>query len=223
MAGAESESADEGFAGLRRRFGIRLRGRSRPAAGDAEQIQFGRLAPRPTPSSAVAPPVEAAAPPPVEAAIDLSAAASACARVACAADVAQLEAALEDVAQLLAARGVIVWNWDPDVARLRAVAACRYSPQLLAQIPAVPRDANNATAAAFRSGDLCVVPAGDSSTGAVVAPVLSAAGTVGVLAIEMPAGREHHEAVQALTTMFAAPLAMFLYSAGAVAAHKRAV
>ena len=73
----------------------------------------------------------------------------------------------------------------------------------------MPRSANNAAAAAFRSGTLQVVLAkpGSTAKGAIVAPVLSSDGCVGVLSAEIRNGREADELTQSLAAIFAAQLA----------------
>ena len=72
----------------------------------------------------------------------------------------------------------------------------------------MPRSANNAAAAAYRSGTLQIVlarPGG--STGAVVAPIISVDGCIGALSAEIRGGAEMSEGVQALASIFAAQLA----------------
>jgi len=71
-------------------------------------------------------------------------------------------------------------------------------------------DANNAAAAAYRSAELRTV-AGDSSTpGALITPLLTADGCIGVLSVEMKGGSEKDESSQALATIFAAQLATLM-------------
>ena len=82
-----------------------------------------------------------------------------------------------------------------------------YSDRLLARLPRVGRETDNATAAAFRSAQTCVVKSRDLANGAVVAPMVTSGGCVGVLAIELQHGREQKESVRALATILAAQLA----------------
>jgi GAF domain-containing protein len=80
----------------------------------------------------------------------------------------------------------------------------------------VPRKADNAAAAAYRSGTLQIVlsrPGG--SSGAVVAPILTADGCIGALSAEIRSGGETSEGVQALAAIFAAQLAGVLAAAPA--------
>ena len=114
---------------------------------------------------------------------------------------------LKQVARILDAVGLIVWVWHPQAGELRPTRAHGYSDKVLAQLPKVGRDADNATASAFRSAQTCVVNSGDLTNGAVVVPLITPAGCVGVLAIELQHGREQRDSVRALATIFAAQLA----------------
>ena len=114
---------------------------------------------------------------------------------------------LQEVAGILEAVGLIVWVWHPQAAELRPALAYGYSDQVLAQLPKVGRDADNATASAFRLAHTCVVNSRDLASGAVVVPLITSAGCVGVLAIELQHGSEQRESVRALATIFAAQLA----------------
>jgi hypothetical protein len=78
-------------------------------------------------------------------------------------------------------------------------------------MPAVPRSADNAAAAAYRTGSQQIVlsrPGG--APGAIVAPILGADGCIGALTAEIKDGGEGSEAVQAVTTIVAAHLASVL-------------
>ena len=119
-------------------------------------------------------------------------------------DVAPL---LADVTRALDAAGLIVWIWDAAAASLGPAMSHGYSARVLAQIPSLPRDADNATAAAFRTGESCVIDGGAHASGAVVVPLLTADGPAGALAVELQQGREHLPSVLAAATMFAAVLA----------------
>jgi GAF domain-containing protein len=87
---------------------------------------------------------------------------------------------------------------------------------MIARIPPVPRSADNAAAAAYRSGRLQIVLARPGGTsGAIVAPILSADGCIGALSAEIRGGGETSEGIQALASIFAAHLAGVLSSAPA--------
>jgi len=114
---------------------------------------------------------------------------------------------LEEAVRILDAVGLIVWAWWPQATELRPALAHGYSDKVLAQLPAVGPDTDNATAAAFRSTHTCVVNGGDRASGALAVPLMPPAGCVGVLAIELRHGSEQKESVRGLVTIFAAQLA----------------
>ena len=118
-----------------------------------------------------------------------------------------VESLLPEAARILDAAGLIVWIWDPQASGLRAAMAHGYPHQMLAQLPAVTRDADNATAAAFRAAQTCVVRGNDRFRGAVVVPMMTPDGCAGVLAVEVKNGREQTESVHALAGLIAAQLA----------------
>jgi cytoskeletal protein RodZ len=117
---------------------------------------------------------------------------------------------LAEVARLLDAIGLVIWVWDPRSVDLRAVLAHGYADSLLAQLPAVSRTSDNATAAAFRSSETCIVAGSDRASGAVVVPLMTPGGCGGVLALEVPNGREQAAAVRGVATIFAAQLARWI-------------
>ena len=114
---------------------------------------------------------------------------------------------LEEAAKILDAVGLIAWVWDPQATELRPAMAYGYSERVLAQLPRVGRETDNATAAAFRSAQMCVVTGSDLANGALVVPLMTPAGCMGVLAIELQHGSEQRESVRALVSIFAAQLA----------------
>src|SRR3954465_2069404 len=79
---------------------------------------------------------------------------------------------------------------------------------MVAGVPPGGRTAHNTPAAAERSGTpQNALPRPGGAPGAVVAPILSADGCIGALSAEIRSGGETSESVQALATIFAAPLA----------------
>lgn len=122
----------------------------------------------------------------------------------------QVRPLLGDAATLLDASGLIVWIWDPTMEALMPALAHGYSDRVLAHLPGVGRDEDNATAAAFRTGGLCTF-AGDPRTGgALTLPLTTPDGCAGVLAIEVPSGREENPAVRATATILAALLSQLV-------------
>jgi hypothetical protein len=158
--------------------------------------------------------------PPVSRAVSpvLKAAAHLCTDFACIRDVQDLQQLLVRASDVMDAAGVVVWLGTG--AELQPALSHGYSAETRARLPNVPRDANNAAAAAYRSGDMQIVlsrPGG--AKGAIVAPILGAQGCVGALSAEIRGGGEASESVQALAAIVAAQLSGVL-SAGAPAQNK---
>ena len=126
-----------------------------------------------------------------------------------------LQRLLQQAGDILDAVGLIVWVWDPLAAELRPVLVHGYSDEVVAQLPPVTRDSDNATAAAFRSAQTCAISSCDQTTGALVVPLLPSAGCVGVLAIELRHGNEDKHSVRAIATILAASLAQIIDAARA--------
>ena len=133
-----------------------------------------------------------------------------CTRLARLSDRRGLPPLLDDAARVLDAMGLVVWCWDARAGSLRAELANGYFADTIAYLPAVPADADNAVAAAFRSRESCVVRGGPGLTGAVAAPLMGPGGCVGVLAIEVQSGGEEQESVRAFAAILAAQLASLL-------------
>ncbi len=121
-----------------------------------------------------------------------------------------LQMLLQDAAAILEASGLIIWAWDEQEDGLRPVMVHGYSEKLLAQLPTVRRDDDNATATAFRSGQTCAIKGRAHTSGALAAPLITPDGCVGVLAIELPPGREQEPFVRATATIFATMLAQLV-------------
>ena len=160
----------------------------------------------------VEPPAEAVAPPEPERApeIDLLGVARLCTEFSRVADPAGMQPQLQACVELLEANGLIVWLWDMTAAGLRPALACGYPEKLLAQLPTVGRDADNATAEAFRSGHACVIHGDAHASGALVVPLLGPDACLGVLALEFRHGREGRVASRAVATILGAALAQLI-------------
>ena len=137
--------------------------------------------------------------------IDFATAATLSSEMARLSDVASLQALLAHAADALGARGVIVWISGGD--NLIAAAAHGYEAAVLRRIPSIARDADNATAVAWRTGQPGTVPEDASGHGAIVAPMMSADGCVGVFAAEVRGGRERDAATCAVAAILASQLA----------------
>jgi hypothetical protein len=122
-------------------------------------------------------------------------------------DLPDLTRLLGRASNLMDASGLIVWIGSTSGADLRPVLAHGYSDTMLAKVPSVPRTADNAAAAAYRSGALQIVlTRPGTSPGAVVAPLLSPDGCIGALTAEIRDRGETSDSVQALAAIFAAQL-----------------
>ena len=159
------------------------------------------------PAADTTPAPEPAAAPTALFAPDLLAAARLCTELSQVYDTRDVAPLLQELARVIDAVGLIVWVWDPQAAELTPALPHGYSEEVLAQLPNVPRDARNATAAAFRSAQTCVVSGGDVASDALVVPLMTGAGCAGVLAIELQHGGAQREATRALATIFAAQMA----------------
>ena len=146
----------------------------------------------------------------------LKSAAQLCTDFARVSDVDGLKALLPPAARMMEASGLIVWLGNTSGIDLRPVLAHGYTAQTLARMPTVPRSADNAAAAAYRTGVLQIVLSRPgASDGAVVAPLVSQDGCIGALSAEITGGGEASEAVHALAVIFAAQLAGVLSAAAA--------
>lgn len=135
---------------------------------------------------------------------DLSAIARLCTQVCRVESPDEVKPLLQEAARILDATGVIVWLWDDAAGGLRAALSHGYADRMVAQLPAVRRDADNATAATFRTAHVQAIP------GALALPLIVPGGCAGVLAIELRDGREQAKAVRAVATIFAALLAQLV-------------
>lgn len=171
-----------------------------PAPAEAETIEGAKApAASPTPAKEPAP-----------FAPDFLAAAHLCTEFGRVENPNDLQQLLQEAARILDAMGLIVWVWDEIAAELRPALAHGYSDKVLAQVPGVTRDADNATAAAFRTAQTCAITGSEHTSGALVVPLLTPAGCAGVLAIELQHGSEQSRSVRAVATIFAAQLAQLI-------------
>jgi hypothetical protein len=139
-------------------------------------------------------------------AVDLAAAADLCTALSRVVTSAALPDMLARTAALVDATGIIVWMGSGD--ELFAVMSHGYDPRSIRRLGAIARGSDNATAEAWRTGELRTVAGDLVSNGAIVAPMFGPESCVGVLAAEVRHGREQDPATQAVTIMIAAQLAM---------------
>jgi hypothetical protein len=146
-----------------------------------------------------------AAPPVVPVAMESLA--SVCTDLARLADTGAMPALLERTAAALDASGLVVWVADQDLKSLMPLAAHGYAASVLSRMGSLPVDSENATSAAFRTGQVQTVSAAGSSPGAIAAPLLSASGCLGVMSVEIRGEGEKHPARLAAAAIIAAQLA----------------
>ena len=175
---------------------------SSDAARDSEE--FARVIPVPAPAPVVETPIPWTTSPVLKAAADLAVAFG---KVNEAAELTRLMARTADI---LDASGVIVWMGNSVGGDLRPVLVHGYSQQSLSRMAKVQRSADNAAAAAYRTGELQIVPSRPGFRGAVVAPILRADGCVGAFSAEIQSGGETSEGVQAVASIIAAQLGCVL-------------
>ena len=85
-----------------------------------------------------------------------------------------------------------------------------YPQNLVTRLGTIPKDAENVTAAAFRTGLVQTVKADAISPGAIAAPLLTPGGPVGVMAAEVLNDGERREATRAAAAIVAAQLATLM-------------
>ena len=180
-----------------------------PVSGDASGDAFGPI------DFGLDVPVAAKAP-------DSEVVADLCSSMARVQDTRELQGLLERTARALDASGVIVWMPDGPQGSLRPVLAHGYASLSLSRMGIIHPAADNATATAFRTKSVVVVPAEVLASGAVVAPLISSEGCSGAMAVELREGVEATPQVRAVATILAAQLAT-MFTPVAVTAAPNAV
>jgi hypothetical protein len=142
-----------------------------------------------------------------EAQVDLAETARLCGDLARMKDSAELPALLARTADLLDAAGIVVWIAEQGGSMLRPAASHGYSEHTLAKIRALPADAENAVAVAYRNGRTEVVRGTHDRNGAIVSPINATTGCAGAMAAEIRHGAEASPAVQAVAAIISAQLA----------------
>jgi len=138
-------------------------------------------------------------------------------------DIEELRQLVGRAADVMDASGLIVWMGTPDGSQLVPALSHGYLPEIVSRFPPLARSAENAAARAYRTSQIQIVLARPGeSNGAIVAPVLSSRGCVGVLSAEIRGGGETSESVQALAAIFAAQLAGVIHSTPEAHEERRA-
>ena len=152
---------------------------------------------------------------------DLSVLAQLCSRLSRVDEAGEMAPLLQDLAAAIDAVGLMVWVWDSQSAALTATLQHGYPDEILAQLPNLSREARNATAAAFRTAQTCIVSGGDAVSDAMVVPLMTREGCVGVLAMELPTGSARSESIRATATILAAQMARVVGAGRPVSASNR--
>jgi hypothetical protein len=139
-------------------------------------------------------------------AVDIPGAARLCSELARVLDPADLPALLERSAALLNASGLIVWVGDRSGSALFPMFAHGYSSAALSRMRGIHRDDENATATCYRLAEDRIVPARSGDPGAIVTPIVTPEGCIGVLAAEVSEGIEGDADRRALAAILAAQL-----------------
>jgi hypothetical protein len=151
--------------------------------------------------------------------LDLLAAADLCTALGRVEDARQMPPLLREAALILGARGLIVWVWDSIAEELQPALVYGYPDKLVAQLPRLKPDADNLTAAAFRSSETLSIAGNAEASAALAVPLLRPGTSPGVLAIELPPGQEEADPVRAIAIVFAAMLAQLVGGAPVASSH----
>lgn len=155
------------------------------------------------------------APMPPQQPVRLDELAAVCADLARLSDTGAIPAILERAAGTIDASGLVLWVADERGAELLPIAAHGYASNVLSRMRGLPTDSENATAGAFRTGLLQTVRGDRNSNGAIAAPLVSPAGPLGVLALEMRHEGEKRPERLAAATIVASQLATIVGPAAA--------
>jgi hypothetical protein len=145
-----------------------------------------------------------------------------CADLSALTDVGALSGALERMAGILDANGVIVWLASNDAGSLSPVASHGFDQKLVSRIGRIPRDSANLTAAAYRENIARVSEATATAPAALAVALCGPSGTVGVLSVELKPNVTADEGRVALATIFAAQLATLAAPLPSVAGQSEA-
>lgn len=136
--------------------------------------------------------------------VDLTAAANVCTDLSRITTTSALPGLLGRAAGVLDASGLILWIGAGN--QLFAVLGHGYDEEMLVRLGRIEREAENAAATAWRTGQMIVVPAAATGgRGAIVVPLFGLHSCIGVLSVEVRHS-EDSPAVQAVATMIAAQL-----------------
>ena len=165
------------------------------------------------------------APPPSapDLAPDIQRIAGVCQELARLSDTTGLPGLLARAATALDASGVMLWVADPDGQELTAIAAHGYPPHILSRVGTIKKEAENVTAAAFRTGLLQTLRGDTNASAAIAAPLVNPSGCIGVMSAEVGNENGRQPARLALATIVAAQLATLVAPATRAQSKSEAV
>jgi hypothetical protein len=139
-----------------------------------------------------------------------------CRELAAVKDLSLLSPTLSRACEALGAKDAILWVASTDGATLSPQASHGLDPRVLARIGAIPKDAANLTAAAFRDGRPRQTGASTSAPGALTVALKGPSGPVGVFSAELQPETDPAEAID-LATLFAAQVTPLVLQSQAAA------
>jgi len=163
-----------------------------PAEPESGELE---MAARPAVSEPDSPPVR----------LDLAEAANVCVDLARVLDGRDIPPLLTRAADVIGAKGVVLWVADASGTWLQPSLAHGYSEQFLARMGSLEVTADNITSRAFRSLQAQALNRADGAGNALAIPLITASGAVGVLAAELDPSATAHDTI-AIARMFAAQL-----------------
>jgi hypothetical protein len=146
--------------------------------------------------------------------VDLAATAELCTEFARVVETSQLSSLLGRAAEIVGARGLIIWIADAE-GRLTPALAHGYSPTALERMGTVNPDGDNAAASAFRHQKLETVSGLGPDASATAVPIVGPTGCTGVLTVEWSEPGDPDTAASAAAMLIAAQLAALIGAAPA--------
>ena len=176
---------DEGIASLARRESMGESAAVELAAGAAAEMVETSAEDVSGEEAAAASILPPAVPVMTRQATNFAGVAALCADLARVVDTRALPSLLDRTADILDASGIILWIADPDGHELKPIFAQGYPSAARQPAQDDPQDAENATAAPFRTSLLQTMLPDSISGGGKAAPLVTAGGCVGVIAAEV--------------------------------------
>jgi hypothetical protein len=136
----------------------------------------------------------------------LNAVADLCTRLSQAVHPHEVPPIVEEAGAALEATGLVLWILEEHSAALVPAIVHGYADEIRDRLPAVPTDTDIPIANAFRSGAPCIIKGATGMTGAVIVPLVTPDGCLGVLAIELRGDDARYASIQAAATILAAQL-----------------